>query len=1120
MDAILMRLSRFNRRFPAKVLVGLLAISLLVTAFHPMVATNAETEASVEREVELVTLDGFGSAEDPEKETANVVNDEDVVSDDLVFTGDAKVDDAAVNTSDDAKILFTKEAPGAEINRDTETVATAEDTAPYETADIVDNPAEVVEGISDDPVTDDRYPAKDEWPSPVYEVNDDREYATGGAAVVTNDPEDAVDAVDVAELEATDELLVAPPEQLGITVTLMLDGAIYETIKLAAAGYCPEPLPPAQDQYPAGMHSFLGWFTDEFVNDTDISFDFRNTLVSADLTLYACFTNKHLVKFLDSAGVVTASVLVTHYGYLEQSFADQVKATLKPVGSNTSFKYWYEDNPALEVSFPLMVSKPITLTPYFAQEYFLFFLSEGSGVNMHTYAVGQNTVAPAVPTRVGYDFERWVDYDTRLPFNFGTPLTKDTILQATWKAALAEYAVVYWLEKPDLGRDAVPGSFADYAYAYTEYGTGVPGTMTDVAVMSANAKGSSLAMTHSTVQSVANATIKGNGTGVVNVFCTRNLFEIQFDISYGLFNTEMEFLDITYKNSDERYTIYVKYEQPIRDIWPCHATAKFKNNNRLVEFSGWRHNGAAASNLHSWTTLREEFTADMLPQNSNATGYILFTDWRGPLFKKTVNYWLEALPYQIGTPEAKLVDDTWYVVNPKHSLTYSSAGQMVAPKDILGTTVVEEISTFDTSVSPSVFDFYYLRNWYTLSFNTMSGSEISPIRVMFEDRLADIKVAPPVRAEDGFVFTFMGWYTDAAYGQIVDFEKTTMPASDLELFAKWESTPYTVSYYSSIGEAEPFHSDGAGPSDYIQPPIDPGENVPGSGVLKNWLWRVGNRYMVYDPEMPISADLQLYPDWRTDGLTVTYDRGKGTTGSVPTDTDLYRLGVLAPVLSGQGLTIDNQALFAGWQVRGEGPAYYPGSAVKVDGNMELVARYLDPADVIKVTFHGNYPGGGSYTSYHSRSDVEVLLLNEGQARANGMNRTDHNLLGWSLTSVLAAGNEFFAPGEAVSFEQLRLSPSQTGIDLYAQWQSKTVVNTVTYLPGTGTWLESYTGPRPFVAYVEQGRSHTIVSPPMAGVNRPWWGFDHWNDGNERYYPGQEIIVTVDLVLTAQWFTEG
>ena len=205
-------------------------------------------------------------------------------------------------------------------------------------------------------------------------------------------------------------------------------------------------------------------------------------------------------------------------------------------------------------------------------------------------------------------------------------------------------------------------------------------------------------------------------------------------------------------------------------------------------------------------------------------------------------------------------------------------------------------------------------------------------------------------------------------------------------------------------------------------------------------------YLVSDDDSPylhntatafgLTAEVVIPVEKTIKYFGVTYNVGLGTSGNVPEDNNLYLAGDLARVLDGSDLTIDNYELFAGWQINGAGPVYYPGSVVTVNGDIELVACYLPPKDpgfnVIHITYVGNYPGGGAFTTVQPPSSA-VTFPSVATATANGLERPGYDLLHWTAQPIPAFGSPAFMPGGTYHFFFTTAYPMLKQVTFYAQW---------------------------------------------------------------------------------------
>lgn len=97
---------------------------------------------------------------------------------------------------------------------------------------------------------------------------------------------------------------------------------------------------------------------------------------------------------------------------------------------------------------------------------------------------------------------------------------------------------------------------------------------------------------------------------------------------------------------------------------------------------------------------------------------------------------------------------------------------------------------------------YYTRNSYNLVFENCTG--VSPRALKFEAPLsgakpADSSVGRPAGMDSDYVF--MGWYLDEAFQTPVDWS-STMPARNLQVYAKWAKPDYTVSFNTHGADTE------------------------------------------------------------------------------------------------------------------------------------------------------------------------------------------------------------------------------------------------------------------------------------------------------------------------------
>jgi uncharacterized repeat protein (TIGR02543 family) len=98
-------------------------------------------------------------------------------------------------------------------------------------------------------------------------------------------------------------------------------------------------------------------------------------------------------------------------------------------------------------------------------------------------------------------------------------------------------------------------------------------------------------------------------------------------------------------------------------------------------------------------------------------------------------------------------------------------------------------------------------NQYTITFETNGGNAIEPITLDFGDTVE----LPQEPSKTGH--TFVGWFTDLNFSnELVD---TTMPAENINLYAKWTTNSYTITYIT--------FEEGYDPTGII--PLDSGDKI-------------------------------------------------------------------------------------------------------------------------------------------------------------------------------------------------------------------------------------------------------------------------------------------------------
>lgn len=249
----------------------------------------------------------------------------------------------------------------------------------------------------------------------------------------------------------------------------------------------------------------------------------------------------------------------------------------------------------------------------------------------------------------------------------------------------------------------------------------------------------------------------------------------------------------------------------------------------------------------------------------------------------------------------------------------------------------------DSMRSVSVLNFYYSRNSYNLVFNNYGTVERNE-SVFYQAPLSpygsyklDASLAPSVY-EKGSV-TFKGWYLspqvpgnfDFEKETPFDFEKTTMPAGDLILYAWWQPVSHNVTFYHSYEnlKADQVYTVDGITYDYdvphgstIQSPYTPpADPTNGKYDFLGWFYinEKGIETLWDFKNTTVTSDVKIYAKWTSNTL-MNY-----TVKFVYKDASGNEIEIADPItgsaLAGNTKTFDakvGSALKSGYQTR-----YFP-----------------------------------------------------------------------------------------------------------------------------------------------------------------------------------------------------
>lgn len=258
-------------------------------------------------------------------------------------------------------------------------------------------------------------------------------------------------------------------------------------------------------------------------------------------------------------------------------------------------------------------------------------------------------------------------------------------------------------------------------------------------------------------------TVAVDGSTVMNVYYDRVEYAVEFHKNQ----------DCTNEYTDLRIT--AKWGASILDKWPTYNGS-----------SSWR----VEDKSNTW-------------QNSIQIMPIGGAKFWGPKTGSSSDkayYYVEALP---GATDTKVHNGVTYVLH--HTDVSSSSGD-VTDEERYGIEGFKYKEGTSNGTSYSNAQFYYVRETYLLEFNNGEGI-VKTESVKYQYGLSSYAFQPkaPSKYEPGSV-EFAGWYQNPeCTGDEVKLDQTTMPSSNMILYAKWAPVKHDVTVYRYRDAAGELH---------------------------------------------------------------------------------------------------------------------------------------------------------------------------------------------------------------------------------------------------------------------------------------------------------------------------
>ena len=348
-------------------------------------------------------------------------------------------------------------------------------------------------------------------------------------------------------------------------------------------------------------------------------------------------------------------------------------------------------------------------------------------------------------------------------------------------------------------------------------------------------------------------------------------------------------------------------------------------------------------------------------------------------------------------------------------------------------------------------DIYFIRQKYELNFHENGGADLENQEVYYQKNISvfDPAVTDPAHYTpgvsmrtnpDGQLLTFAGWYTDVMLSEPFDGFDQTMPALNIDLYAKWAPITYTVSFDTNGGSEIPPITG----VEYSQRVIKPADPTREHFTFLGWTLN-GE---IFSFESGITEDITLVAQWKSVNVyPVIYDLNGGS-GTVPKDGKTYYADAKVIALPpADDVTGPGGKVFLGWLADSDGKLYYPNGSVSMPtAPLTLTAQWGELPLTTSFLYDFNY---GSYgiTSTHTSAAQHAIdgLQNNTEITAAdfsdfGEAPDGYTFLGWN-TSADGKGR-MIRPGDRLWLDREEPLPNR----VFAIWE-KTAAPTPTPAPG-------------------------------------------------------------------------
>lgn len=631
----------------------------------------------------------------------------------------------------------------------------------------------------------------------------------------------------------------------------------------------------------------------------------------------------------------TLNVSERHDGFTESEVGDGLAKTTYPGFAallyNTKAKVAADGSTVVEI--------------YYDRNYYMmsFNLDGGYGVEP-IYARYGASVKVENPTKPGYTFSGW---EPQVPT---TVPAENTTYKAKWTPGESGFTVVFWYENANDDGYSYAGSIKPANVA--------PGTQKSSGDYK-NAAFTGRDDTHFTYNTAKaeTVTVKGDGSTVLNVYFTRNIYSMRLWDSQG--NKEVDVLTIT-----------AKYQQDISGYFPVEFDKYLAFTSGYYKNSNYPNNGYVCNWLvgyEGYSDIISRVAFDIMPGEN--TDYQVYNFIQN---KYNCYYYLETLAGMSGDEEFEGKNFKLYrkIPVPKNTqLTYDEEFFEIVGFERWKSDP-EFASVDSTPAVQKENKFYYTRNSYNLKFFNYSGFVTDEgLSVQYEAPLKDKNFTPDYPADlEANAYEFAGWYTTEGCfdGSEVKWDTAKMPAGDVVLYAKWAPKTHTVTTWLTADMKDVVNVGNSNVQKIAHGSLatKPTDPTNGNYTFVGWFYEENGVEKAFDFSMPIVKDLNLYAKWSSNTLvtyTIYYKSG---------DTEIAE-PTTGSALAGTTLTFEAKTgdeLNEGYQ-----SGYFPNTGshsmvMDIEGNNEFTFVYVEMA---KVGYTVRYLEKGTEKVLHEEKTAET-----------------------------------------------------------------------------------------------------------------------------------------------------